>query len=661
MQPSDHEFITPLFLGASAENDALLERLLLAAVRDHVYWRRNFHPEDPPPISTSDALSPGYTAGVARTEQALRELAAALKRSTPMHSPRYVGHMASDLLLPGLVAQMMTMLYNPNNVSAEVAPVTVALEHEVGRQLARMIGYRVDPAAPPCAYGHLTSGGTLANYEALWLARSLRFFPTALAAVDPATARRDPWSLLNLDVAETVRLRDHWLAALAGRPDREARVAALAAARFEHQGLARFQAERRIAPPVVIAPCTAHYSWPKAMQALGFGDAQLWPAAVDRHMRIDPRSVRTLLARARRERVPVLAVIGVLGTTEFGTIDPIHQLVALREEARAQGQWFWLHVDAAWGGYLSTLFREPEGGLTPRATLRRRYRHFPSEPVYAAFAALASADSVTIDPHKLGFLPFGAGALVARDRRITDFVSNRPVYLYDPAEAPDEAERQRHLGTYILEGSKPGAAAAAAFVSHRQLPLDRRHFGRLTALTLDASEYLYDRIHAIGKRMDRRCRIRMPIEPDTNLICVSLNPAGNRQLAVANAFTRRVYARMSAAPDEPVQTREFLGSHTALLRRNLDTAAALELMRALGLDPATFCASPAGDPRAADHVFLLRHTLMNPWLTHVTEGRNYLDRYLDFLERAIAAELAVAPAAPPRIPRRRPRVIRSAG
>src|SRR5689334_418672 len=102
----EHHFIAPMFLGAGGENHDVFERLLLDHVRDHVYWRRNFHPEDPATVTAAEQHRPEFVDAVARTEQALRELAAALKRSTPVFSPRYVGHMASDLLLPGLVAQL---------------------------------------------------------------------------------------------------------------------------------------------------------------------------------------------------------------------------------------------------------------------------------------------------------------------------------------------------------------------------------------------------------------------------------------------------------------------------------------------------------------------------------------------------------------------------
>lgn len=61
-----------------------------------------------------------------------------------MLSPRYVGHMASDLLWPGLLTQLLSTLYNPDNVSADAAPATLDLEVQAGQPLARMCGFNTD-------------------------------------------------------------------------------------------------------------------------------------------------------------------------------------------------------------------------------------------------------------------------------------------------------------------------------------------------------------------------------------------------------------------------------------------------------------------------------------------------------------------------------------
>ena len=53
------------FIGPRAENAALVERLVTEALRDHVFWRRNYHPEDGFTIRETDKRAEGYEAAVA--------------------------------------------------------------------------------------------------------------------------------------------------------------------------------------------------------------------------------------------------------------------------------------------------------------------------------------------------------------------------------------------------------------------------------------------------------------------------------------------------------------------------------------------------------------------------------------------------------------------
>ena len=247
-------------------------------------------------------------------------------------------------------------------------------------------------------------------------------------------------------------------------------------------------------------------------------------------------------------------------------------------------------------------------------------------------------DSVTVDPHKLGYLPFGAGAFVGRDRRMTRFVGQRPVYIYDRTDTHPDADRLAQLGDYILEGSKAGAAAAAVHVSHQVLPLDAEHFGRVCGHTIRAAEHLFDRLQEMARRLSGSCRIAMPVEPDTNLVCIAVNPANNKSLARMNRFGRALFRHFTLDPAQP-QACEFIGSHTSLLRKNLTPIAARKLARRLGFDPNSFVTAVHDIADEADHVFLLRHTLMNPWLTDDSHGNRFVDRYCEFLERSIAQTL----------------------
>ena len=78
----------------------------------------------------------------------------------------------------------------------------------------------------------------------------------------------------------------------------------------------------------------------------------------------------------------------------------------------------------------------------------------------------------------------------------------------------------------------------------------------------------------------------------------------------------------------------------ALKTAGLQSRAIDAYRKALQLDPAVLREAPGGDERAAGHVVVLRHTLMNPWLLDEANGVNYIDLYCDYLAGLVRAELA---------------------
>jgi glutamate/tyrosine decarboxylase-like PLP-dependent enzyme len=367
------------------------------------------------------------------------------------------------------------------------------------------------------------------------------------------------------------------------------------------------------------------------MKLLGLGTANLVSLEVDSSMRMSVPALRAALEEARAAGDCVVAVIPILGTTEFGAIDPIDKVVELRAYYRSQGYMFGIHVDAAWGGYLRTVFLSDNGEMRSRESVARDFRYFPSATVYDDFRAVSETDSATVDPHKLAFIPYPAGAYVARDRNIVDFVQQDAAYVFEPTD--DDDARFRMLGQYILEGSKPGAAAVSAYITHRVIPLHHNGFGRIIENSIRSCEIFFDLTRDFSERMKGLVEVAMPFEPDTNIVCFALNPAGNRDVAVANAFTRRVLDDLSTVKNRPVQDREFMVSSTKLFRRQ-HGARAEEALAALGLDPSTL-----GEP-GGEHLLVLRHTLMNPWLQATNEaGKSYLESYFEHLEKLVTAAL----------------------
>ena len=121
-----------------------------------------------------------------------------------------------------------------------------------------------------------------------------------------------------------------------------------------------------------------HYSWEKGPGAIGIGSRQVVPIPVGAKYRTDMGQLRQRLEWALRERVPVIAVIGVVGATEEGAVDPMHEMVALRQEFAARGLSFSLHCDAAYGGYIAACFRSAAGTFRDLDEMQRAYAGWPA-------------------------------------------------------------------------------------------------------------------------------------------------------------------------------------------------------------------------------------------------------------------------------------------
>ena len=317
------------FLGPRAENAELLERLVVESLRDHVFWRRNYHPEDGFTIRETDKRQEGYEETVATLTQELMGLLAELKRDVPFFSGRYKGHMIGEQTIASQIGYFATMLYNPNNIAVEISPVTTRLELEVAAQLARMIGY--DPSR---SWGHLTSGGTIANFEALWLARGVRYLAVAAAGAaaelgvplwvqlpggsTAPTAELPLWELLNVADEDALDLWERlWQSAPRPEVQRAVNNHSLAAIGYQEYS-------RRLAldygdplpAGVVLVAATAHYSWEKIVRALGIGSNQLVHIPLDRCFRMDPDALWLRVSELARQRRPILALVSVCGTTE---------------------------------------------------------------------------------------------------------------------------------------------------------------------------------------------------------------------------------------------------------------------------------------------------------------------------------------------------------
>jgi glutamate/tyrosine decarboxylase-like PLP-dependent enzyme len=134
-----------------------LERWLARATESVRDWQATFGEFEP------------HAAGAVSDERladAFAELASRLTGNYPFFHPSYAGQMLKPPHPAAVVGYLAAMLINPNNHALDGGPATAAMEKEVVAQLAAMFGL-------PAHLGHLTTSGTIANLEALYVAREL--------------------------------------------------------------------------------------------------------------------------------------------------------------------------------------------------------------------------------------------------------------------------------------------------------------------------------------------------------------------------------------------------------------------------------------------------------------------------------------------------------
>lgn len=606
--------VNALFLGPKSENYAFFKEMLNFLMDDHAEWRRYFHPEDQPIVGREEQQEVDFLATLQRTREALVELAGNLQLSSmPWFSPRYLGHMASDTLMAANLGFMLTLLYNPNNCAFEGSPATTALEIEVGRQLARLMGYD-----PQKSWGHITSGGTVANYEGLWMARNLKSIPPAVREIKPElVAGLDDWQLSNLPTTRILDLLDV--------------VKASGLLEEVRQKCVRGIGMKGREPGKMLVPQSKHYSWTKAADILGIGQENLISIPVGPNYRMDVKALKGQIDALVAKRIPILAVVAVVGSTEEGAVDEVHEIVRLRDRYENQGVSFYLHIDAAYGGYARSLFLDEEMRFMEYAEVGRQQArqgvlHHDTDwlnvSVYEAFKAMSEADSITVDPHKLGYVPYAAGAIVARDRRVIDIISYFAAYVFEKDDANPTL-----LGSYIMEGSKAGAAVAAVWMAHRVVPLNIKGYGRIIGHSIEGAYRFYRSLESQGAFVvdGREFEIVPLTGPDINIVDYAVHEKGNRSLEEMNTLNEFIYEQCSYKSG-PVYTNEFITSKTSLTREEYgDTPVSYLEKLGMGRD----------EWNTTGSVYVLRSCILTPYLVHNTTYEAYWNSFIAAMKAAV--------------------------
>jgi len=293
-------------------------------------------------------------------------------------SPYFVGHMTSAIPFFMVHLKSIVAALNQNVVKLETSKVVSILEKQVLAKIHRLIFQNNDEfysehvQSVNTTLGNFTEDGTLANITALWVARNLLFPP---------------------------KKGFHGV---------------------EQDGIQAAYKAYNIDRCVVLASRLGHFSLKKAGGVLGIGNNNVLVVDVDHHFRLDISDLKNKIQQIKSDPVKtkILAVVGIAGTTETGTIDPLKEISEICAE---NGIYF--HVDAAWGGPV---------------LMSDKYKHL--------LQGIEKADSVTIDGHKQFYMPMTCGMVYFKDPTVMDNVTYYANYVNRPGSVD--------LGIKSLAGSR---------------------------------------------------------------------------------------------------------------------------------------------------------------------------------------------------------------
>ncbi|WP_440890051.1 pyridoxal-dependent aspartate 1-decarboxylase PanP [Vibrio sp. WZ-1] len=336
-----------------------------------------------------------------------------VSHSVHTSAPSFIGHMTSALpyfLMP--LSKIMIAL-NQNLVKIETSKAFTPLERQVLGMLHRLIYgqddkfYRKWMHSAKHSLGAFCSGGTIANITALWVARN--------------KALKADGAFKGVEKEGLFKAMKH----------------------YGYDGLAILVSER------------GHYSLKKAADVLGLGQEGLVAIKTDGANRIVPSDLKAKIAELEAQNIKPIAVVGVAGTTETGTIDPLEEIARVCKQYDCH-----FHVDAAWGG--ATLMSNHYRGL---------------------LAGVELADSVTIDAHKQLYIPMGAGMVLFKDPDAMKSIEHHAQYIL--------RKGSKDLGSHTLEGSRSGMAMLVYAAMHI---ISRPGYELLIDQSIEKARYFADLI-----------------------------------------------------------------------------------------------------------------------------------------------------------------------
>ncbi len=163
---------------------------------------------------------------------------------------------------------------------------------------------------------------------------------------------------------------------------------------------------------VIYTTTQVHHCVVKAIKFSGLADATIREVPMDERFRMKTNALQNQINKDKDNGLIPLIIFASAGTTDIGAVDPLDDIGAIAEQHN-----IWFHVDAAYGGFFM---------LTDHGK--------------KVMKGIEKSDSLTIDPHKGLFLPYGSGAVLVRDgQKLYDSQHMTANYMQDTLKATEEA------------------------------------------------------------------------------------------------------------------------------------------------------------------------------------------------------------------------------
>jgi len=241
----------------------------------------------------------------------------------------------------------------------------------------------------------------------------------------------------------------------------------------------------------VIVPKSAHFSFKKIASLM---DIKIVPAPLNKNYVLDTEELKNKINKN------TAAVVGIAGSTELGTIDPIDEISKICSDED-----IFLHIDAAFGGYVIPFLKKISN-------------------ISDFDFKIKGVTSISIDAHKMGWSVIPMGSLMIRNKEWLKYINVETPYISSKKQAG-------------ITGTRSGGSVVATYAVARYLGVEG--YKKIVRRCMNNTRYLEKKIYDMG--------LKLVVIPTMNVIAIKLkNPDGITEKLYKKGWVVNEMDRLSA-------------------------------------------------------------------------------------------------------------------